>query len=167
MTKTMKNSALAVVAALALSLTICIAPAFADSGFSGNDSTTNVKYTVTEGYTVTVPADVTFTTSSKTGTGVVKAENVIIANGKTLSVTVASSNGYTLKYGTDVASSVAYTVKVGDSTTALSGTTAQQVLSVAAGTTSDQVTLNFATDGTGFTKAGEHTDTLTFSCSIS
>ena len=165
MTKTMKNSALAVVAALALSLTICIAPAFADTGFSSNDSDTKVTYTVSEGYTVTVPADVTFASESLSQTKAVSASNVIIANGKKLVVKVASTNSYALKYGDGTASSIAYTVTPAGGS-ALSGAEAQEVLSIAAGTTSGSKDLTFATNASGFTKAGDHTDTLTFTCSV-
>ena len=159
MTKTMKSFALAAMSALVLSLIIGIAPAFAD--FSFNDNSTDVKYTITETYTVTVPADITFASDNLSDAKAVNASDVVIANDKKLSIKVSSANGYALKYE---GSHVGYTVTPTGGT-ALSSTNTE-VLSVAAGTTSGQVTLNFATDGAGFTKAGDHTDTLTFSCSV-
>ena len=160
------------VVSLALALVLVLAmgiPAFAaDNGIQGGN-TTEVKYTVSETYVVTIPSAVVFTGTTLTGTGDVSASNVVLVNGHKLVVKMASANGFNLK---NEDSAIAYTVKVGDSQTALSGSDAVEVLAVTCTNmevASDTATLNFATTTAAIgaaTAAGDHTDTLTFSCEV-
>lgn len=151
---------IALMLALALTLSLGVV-AFADNGFSGNSSL-EASINTAESYVVTIPANQTVGETAKTGT--VAASNVLLQNGKKLVVTMASANGYKMAYE---GSEIPYTVKVGATT--FSGTAAQNVLVVSAGATSGSATLSFATTSAAIaaaTKAGNHTDTLTFACSV-
>ena len=159
--------------ALFLSLTLaatCGAAAFADTMINKSDEnqtgTLNVTYTTTETYTVTIPADVTLSSAAKeVSDREVKATDVLLASGSTLTVTVASANGYQLKNGT---SAIPYTCKAGNTTITADNNT---VLTVSAGTKNpDAVSLTIGTtdaDIANATLAGAHTDTLTFTCAVS
>ena len=163
-----KESIIAAIAATALCFALA-GPAFAaDLNKDTTSGTTTVTYTVSDSYTVSIPADVAFASDSLSKAGTVSASNVILVDGKTLTVKVASANGYALKCGTGTASSIAYTLTPAGGS-ALSGTDATTVLTVAAGTTSGSTNLTFATTAQNIasaTKAGDHTDTLTFTCSV-
>lgn len=120
-----------------------------------------VSYGVDEGYVVTIPADVTVSTAGVEST--LSASNVFLPDGKTLSVSVASANGFKLNYA---GSEIPYTVSVGSTQQTTATFTALSILS---GTTSGSVKLTFKTtqaDINNATKAGNHTDTLTFTCSV-
>lgn len=151
---------ISIILAVMLTLSIGIM-AFADNGISG-DNDIEVSYTTTESYTVTIPSDQTVSTTAQTGT--VSASGVLLADGNRLVVSMASANGYKMKYE---GSEIAYTASVGEKT--LSGTAAEEVLSVNSGSTSGSQNISFVTTSEAIaaaTKAGKHTDTLTFTCGV-
>lgn len=137
--------------------------AFAATDLDKNNTagSMTVSYGVDEGYVVTIPADVWVST-----TGVereLSANSVLLPDGKTLTVSVASANGFELNYA---GSKIPYTVSVGSTEQTTATFTALSILS---GTTSGSVKLTFKTtqaDIAGATKAGNHTDTLTFTCGV-
>jgi hypothetical protein len=137
---------------------------------------TEIDYTVNQSYTVNIPSDVSLNLDGNDykGSGKVKATDVRIEDGKILKVTMKSTNAgeatgsdsYKLKYGTSTASEIAYSIKKGEDNLSNGG----EVVSVSSGTVeSGEVTLNFAATSTQVaeaTKAGKHTDTLTFTVSV-
>jgi len=160
--------ALAFVLVLALSIS-----AFATgNGISGNNSgTVEVKYTVSETYVVTIPAAQTFTETTLSTEGTVAATGVKLVSTHQLQVACKSLNGYKLKTS-DGQSAIDYTVTMGASTVLTGVQEDTVVLTVAqtsAAAASDSVTLTFATttdDIAAASAAGDHTDTLTFTCSV-
>ena len=73
------------------------APIFAATITQGGEQTgeMEVSYTVGGGYTISIPTDFAVTTAGDTKT--VSASNVLLEDGKTLKVTMASANEYKLK----------------------------------------------------------------------
>ena len=142
----------------------------ADNGIDGSDTgDTNIQYIVDESYIVTIPSDVNFNTDLS-GSGTVEASDVLLPDGKQLTVTMKSNNGYgtsfNLTCGTSPVSSIPYSITVG-------GTSVSEnpfpVLTVPEGTTSKSVALTFVTTDANIakaTKSGSHTDTLTFKCEV-
>jgi len=141
----------------------------AANGIGGQTTgNTNIQYNVDESYIVTIPENVNFN-NGLSGSGTVAASNVLLVDGKKLTVTMTSANGYgtsfNLTYG-DPASSIPYTIKVGNT---LIQQASYPVLTVPAGTTTGSVTLTFATtaeDIAKATKSGLHQDNLTFTCAV-
>lgn len=133
----------------------------ADLNEGSNSGSMTVSYGVDEGYVVTIPADVTVSTAGVETN--LSASKVLLPDGKTLTVSVASANGFKLEYA---GSKIPYTVSVGNK----EQTTATfNALSITSGTTSGSVKLTFKTtqnDIDKATKAGNHTDTLTFTCGV-
>jgi hypothetical protein len=162
---------------MALALTLALSmtgTAFAADDYNiayprtSSDSTTEVKYEVSQNYTVTLPGDVAISTEGVDKT--VSASSVLIANGKTLNVKVSSSQydssaaTYKLCYE---GSNVPYTIKKGNAAI-VNNATVLSVASGAEGLTGSE-TLTFATTDENIqkaTKAGNHTDTLTFTVSV-
>lgn len=133
----------------------------ADLDKGNNVGSMTVSYGVDEGYVVTIPADVTVSTAGVETT--LSASKVLLPDGKTLTVSVASANDFKLEYA---GSKIPYTVSVGNTEQTTATFTA---LSITSGTTSGSVKLTFKTtnaDIAGATKAGNHTDTLTFTCGV-
>ena len=149
--------------ALAVML-FCLDPvtAFAaDLSEGDNVGSITVSYGVSEGYVVTIPADIVISTEGVEST--LSASSVLLPDGKTLTVSVTSQNDYNLEYAN---SKIPYAVFV-DETEQTTATF--NALSVSSGTTSGNVTMVFkTTDGdiAKATKSGNHTDTLTFTCTI-
>lgn len=163
----MKRFAAFILAAvLLLSMSVS---AFAETIDEGDSGSMEITYTTPVSYTVTIPAAQNFTASSLTKTGNVTASDVVLEYGSTLKITMKSSNNFVLKNG---ASSIAYSVTVGNAASPLSGAAgaSYNVLTVHAGTRdTSSVTLTFATTAANVnaaTLAGNHTDTLTFFCSV-
>lgn len=151
----MKNKKITIILSLIIILGMTV-PVFATQSIT-ETGTTTVSYGVSEGYTVSIPADFTVTTTATVKE--ISASNVLLEDGETLKVTMKSTNGYKLKNGT---SEIAYSIKNGE--TALTGEDVE-VLSVAAGTTSGKTELTFSTTTENInaaTLSGTHTDTLTF-----
>ena len=120
-----------------------------------------VSYGVSESYVVTIPADIAISTTGVEST--LSASSVLIPDGKTLTVSVTTQNNYNLEYANSkipYAILVNGTVQTGENFTAMS---------VASGTVADSVTMSFKTtdaDIAKATKSGNHTDILTFNCTI-
>ena len=152
------SAVLAVIMILALGIT-----AFAENGISEN-STIVVTYTTDESYVVTIPSDLSFSTNNLVQTGSVVATNVLLKSGDVLNVTMNSANDFYLVCSGD--SKIAYAVKISDEAVANDAA----VLSVNAGNTSGEAVLTFETTADNIaaaTKAGDHVDTITFTCSVS
>lgn len=136
--------------------------AFATDLNEGNNvGSITVSYGVSEGYVVTIPADVVISTTGVESA--LSASAVLIPDGKMLTVSVTSQNSYHLEYAN---SKIPYTILVDESEQTTATFTA---LSVVSGTTSDSVTMVFKTtdeDIAKATKSGNHTDILTFNCTI-
>lgn len=163
------KKALSLTLALVLAFALAI-PAFAAAettnvSISGSQPTVKVDYTTTEFFTVTIPADITLDkaqdANTLSGSANVSAVGLLAAN-KTLTVTMSTANydGETSKfYLAYEGSKINYTIKVGVTDFSQGGT----VFTMAAGSESAGATLNFAAaDITEATKAGTHSDTLTF-----
>ena len=151
----------------ALAIAAAIAPmsAFAENETGG---TTNVKFNavIEPAYTITIPANVDF--SSGTGTATIKAENVYLDTTKHKAVVVTLVDGD----NTD-ANSTTFHAKNGDSVVEYiikkDGTEIKEGDEVARFTTSDEAQtakLTFTPDATKATYAGTHTEVLTFGVSV-
>lgn len=152
---------LALVLAVIMLCSLSVTALAASLNESNKVGTVTVSYGVDEGYVVTIPADVAVSTAGVEAT--LSASHVLLPSGKTLTVTVSSANGFKLKYES---SQIPYTVSV-DNTKQTTATF--PALSILSGTTSGSVKLTFQTtaaDIAGATKAGSHTDTLTFTCGV-
>lgn len=156
---------LALVFAFALAIPAFAAAETANVSVSGSQPTVKVDYTTTEFFTVTIPADITLVkaqdANTLSGSADVSAVGLLAAN-KTLTVTMGTANydeENTKFYLAYEGSKINYTIKVGAADFSEDGT----VLTMAAGSESAEATLNFAAaDITEATKAGNHSDTLTF-----
>ena len=126
-----------------------------------NVGSITVSYGVSESYVVTIPANIAISTTGVEST--LSASSVLIPDGKTLTVTATSQNSYNLEYTN---SKIPYTVLVNGTKQTEATFTA---LSVVSGSTSGNATLVFKTtdeDIAKATKSGDHTDVLTFNCTI-
>ena len=161
----MKHTKRLLSAVMALAMVSAIAPmsAFADTEVK-QDSTKQsgdmtATYDVTAKYTVTIPAGVTLNAEAEV-TSNITAENVLIEKGKQVVVTLTSGSNTTTgstfhaKKGDSTAE---YTISAGGSTVSVGGT----VATFSNGTAKQTSTLTFSKP-TGWTEAGEHSETLTF-----
>ena len=126
-----------------------------------NVGSVTVSYGVSESYVVTIPADIVISTTGVEST--LSASSVLIPDGKTLTVSATSKNGYNLEYAN---SKIPYSVLVNETKQTEATFIA---LSVVSGSTSGNATLVFKTtdeDIAKATKSGNHTDVLTFNCTI-
>ena len=150
---------LSLVLAAILLCSISVTALATDLNEGNNVGVITVSYGVSEGYIVTIPADVSISTAGVEST--LSANSVLLPDGKTLTVSVTSENNYNLEYAN---STIPYTILVdGMEQTAETFI----ALSVISGTTSDNVTMVFKTTDENIakaTKSGNHTDTLTFTC---
>ena len=125
-----------------------------------------VKYKVGESYVCVIPENVDLNTWGIYRT--VGAEGVLLADGKTLVVTVSSENyqsalGHCVHYA---GSYIPYSMQVGERLLSANGDT---VLSIPSGTKTGEAKVKFFTTWENIdmaTKAGDHTDILTFSFAI-
>ena len=150
----------------ALLTTALAAPAFAVDITGETTGSTTLTYGVAEAFTVTIPADFSLSTTETSYT--VSASGVLIPNNEQLTVTMSSAQfDATDKYRVAYQDSfIKYTVKLDDTSLTANG---QTVLTVNAGSTSGSSTLKFSTTAENIaaaTKAGNHTDTLTFTVAI-
>ena len=161
----MKHTKRLLSAVMALAMVSAIAPmsAFADTEVK-QDSTKQsgdmtATYDVTAKYTVTIPAGVTLNAEAEV-TSNITAENVLIEKGKQVVVTLTGGSNTTTgstfhaKKGDSTAE---YTISAGGSTVSVGGT----VATFSNGTAKQTSTLTFSKP-TGWTEAGEHSETLTF-----
>ncbi len=150
---------LALAAVLLCSFSVTI---FADGLNEDNTvGSITVSYGVSESYVVTIPADIAISTSGVEST--LSASSVLIPDGKTLTVSATTQNDFNLEYAN---SKIPYTILV-DGTAQTDATFT--ALSVVSGSVSGEVTLVFKTtdaDIAKATKSGNHTDVLTFNCTI-
>lgn len=124
---------------------------------------TTVGYNAEVAYTVTIPANVTFTDTEKTVERSLLASNVMLNEGSTLKIRVASLNHFNMKYKEGY---IPYEVTINHNKTP--ETQDYTVLLIPAGETSGWAILHFTTD---LNKdhafyAGNYTDTLTFTVTI-
>lgn len=128
---------------------------------SGN---TNIDYTMEETYTVIFPANVTFTDTETSIDRGLQVTDVVLREGSSLNVNVASLNGFQMKNGEG---SIAYQfiVNHNDDRPVKTNST---VLTVIAGEKTGLAILTFTTelDKSNAPYAGRYSDTLTFTVSI-
>lgn len=155
-----------------------------ESTFSGNSDTANagatvLTYGVAQEYTVVIPADQTFTKGTDateyTASADVSASGVKIAGNEHFVLSVVSKHNWFMKDYTTVdaqgaptgpSTQVAYTAKVGTGAAFVGeGTVIDIESSTDVDGADDEVTLNFATAGTG--QEGSYRDVLTFKVAIS
>ena len=175
---------IAIVLAIVMMAAISV-PAFAAEQVStfekGETGSMTVSYGIDESYTIGIPADIDFRTQDTFTNQEVTASDVIIAAGKTLTVSVTST--YTWKMNPDVASNTAVpykvTYKLNDDQEATLTTidgAAQETPSATAVVLTAQpaegledpvdvtTTMTFTCDGTS--QAGSFSDTLTFTVAV-
>lgn len=169
----MKHTKKLLAAVMALSMVSAVAPmsAFAitqddidpDTGKATGEMTAT--YDVTAKYTVTIPAGVTLNAEADV-TSEITAENVLIEKGDQVVVKLTG--------GTNTTEGSTFHAKKGDSTaeyTISAGTPAaavsvgDTVATFSNGTAKQTSTLTFSKP-TGWTAAGEHTETLTFTIAV-
>ena len=140
---------------LVLSMCMTVSAATIDKN-SEQTATTTATYTKGEGYTVTIPADITVGGEAIS----ISAADVMIDPGETLKVSVASANSWKVKNGEEA---LAYKLNDGTADIKADDTV---VLSVAAGTATGSVDLTAELDNVTATKSGTYTDTLTFTVAV-
>lgn len=132
-----------------------------DVAAGNNTGTMTATYDVTAKYTVTIPAGVTLNADAEV-TSDITANNVLLENGKKVTVKLTG--------GSNTTSGSTFHAKKGDSTaeyTISAGTPAaavsvgDTVATFSNGTAKQTSTLTFSKP-TGWTAAGEHSETLTF-----
>lgn len=127
-----------------------------DYNTEGNKGTT-VEYTVAPTYTVTIPENVTINGTTAT----ISAEDVVVAKGKYVSVSLADDNDFSVS--TEEGATLAYTVTVGGMEIPAGG----EILAVNptnGKTGSSSVT--FAIDESAIQYAGTYTGTATFTVAV-
>jgi hypothetical protein len=167
----MKRKILATLLSLTMVLGMTCTAFAAELNSTSRSGDTKVQYTVEESYTVTIPGDISLTSSKTSDTGIVSAENVLINKDNSLTVTMSSttySNGYKLTAPSGN-SSIPYTIKTAtNSSNALEDKAV--VLKVTSGSTSGNETLTFAVDAdtvaNNAKESGNYTDTLTFTVAV-
>ena len=137
---------LAVVFALIL-VSVCVLPAFADS------MTISTGSGVTDEYQLTFPADTDIPwESSSYALGSVTATVMRLSPGKTVKVSVASANDYSLVSTTSASSKIAYTLTGADAIAFFAGDYGK----------SFPLSVSIADAQWQQAASGEHTDVLTF-----
>lgn len=126
----------------------------------------NVNYDLDTAYTVTIPASVNFTDSERTIDRPLQANGVRIEDGKALTITISSSNGFTMKHTKNSGSGIDYHLMVDQVT--IPNENHCKVLTVNAGEDSGAATLSFVTElnKDNAIYAGNYTDTITFTVSV-
>lgn len=123
----------------------------------------NIDYSVEENYIVVIPASVTFTDAEKSIDRALEVRNVILSEGSTLNVNIASLNDFMMKNGEGY---IEYKIYI--NYYSIPEKSEFTILSVKAGEPSGWAILNFVTDleKTHALYAGKYTDTLTFTVSV-
>lgn len=149
--------------ALCLCLSLGVTAMAAEITVDGNQSAnTTVTYGLEAGYTVTIPESIVIDTETHKGTATVTAEDVLLAYGETLNVTITGID--TLVDAADAANTLTY--KVGKTDGAQDVTNDTVVLAVAAGTVAGGEQELFFELTQDVTKAGAYSDTLTFTVTV-
>lgn len=165
----MKHTKRLLAAVMALTMVSAIAPmsAFAiDEAKITQDSTTKsgamtATYDVTAKYTVTIPSGVTLDAEVEV-TSDITAENVLIEKGKQVVVTLTEGSNTTTGstfHAKKGESTAEYSISAGTPAAAVS--VGDTVATFSNGTAKQTSTLTFSKP-TGWTEAGAHTETLTF-----
>ena len=167
----MKHTKKLLAAVMALSMVSAVAPmsAFAEDTVITNGTakpwTANMTatYDVDATYTVTIPASVALSASADV-TSNITASNVLLEKGKNITVTLTrgsnTESGET--FHAKMADSTAnYTISAGEGEGLTPVAVGNTVATFAAGTVLQSKTLTFS-KASGWSKAGEHTETLTF-----
>ena len=171
----MKNTRRFISAVMALAMVSAIAPM---SAFAATESTIinqetalpttkdiNVSFENAPTYTVTIPADVNFTSATATPENEVAVSDVYLDKGKSVKVTVASANDYKMILGgTDAGTFVPYSL------TSDKSDVAGEIITVASGTLntkgSGTAKLTYEITDKNIPAAGSYSDKLTFTISI-
>lgn len=166
--KKMLSVILAFVLVMSMATTVFAADAEITTG--GNQSAeTVVTYDMTEGYTVIIPESVVIDATTKKGTAIVGAENIVIAYGKTLNVTISGddyADAWELIDVADATNKVKYLIGTTEGGEDIVNESV--VLTSAAGdnwNSKVEETIYFSL-GEDVEKAGSYEDTLTFTVSI-
>ena len=134
-------------------------------GNGPNPSSTVLTYTVGEKYTWTIPSATDISTTEGALTNKVTIYG-LLADGKKVEIKVSSANGWKVQLGADN-DAVDYTLKA-DTTTLTNGSVVATLNSGSNTTDTDKLEVELKAQVTGTaTKAGAHTDTLTFTASYS
>lgn len=167
----MKHTKKLLAAVMAFAMVSAIAPisAFADTEVK-QDSTKQsgdmtATYEVEAKYTVTIPAGVTLDAEAEV-TSNITAENVLIVKGKQVVVTLTKGSNTTTGstfHAKKGESTAEYTISAGTPAAAVS--VGDTVATFSNGTAEQTSTLTFSKP-TGWTEAGEHTETLTFTIAV-
>ena len=162
--------ALAMVSAIAPMSAFAITEKDIDTTTGKATGTMTATYDVTAKYTVTIPPSAVIADTEAAATAQsIKAENVLLASGETVIVTLSEASNTTTANSTIFNakkgdSTVKYTIKAGSDTVALGGKVAEFESKAA----EQKVDMKFIKDSTSApTVAGKHTETLTFTISVS
>lgn len=139
-------------------------------GASESGGNTNFKYTVAEGYQLSIPESIDLTAVSAgdyaTGLANVSVSDIYLPRAKTLTVTLKSANGFKLIKNSGAADEVNYKISKTEGGSAISNPAA--VLSYVGGTSPNSASQNLYFLATNLPSyAGEFRDALTFSVSAS
>ena len=164
--------ALAMVSAIAPMSAFAITEKDIDTTTGKATGTMTATYDVTAKYTVTIPPSAVIADTEAAATAQsIKAENVLLASGEKVIVTLSEASNTTTANSTIFNakkgdSTVKYTIKAGagSDTVALGGKVAEFESKAA----EQKVDMKFIKDSTSApTVAGKHTETLTFTISVS
>ena len=123
----------------------------------------SVDYDLDVSYTVTIPANVTFTDTEKTADRALEAKNVVLNEGGHLDVNVTSLNNFQMVNDSGY---IDYNMQVNGSD--ISRENGVTILTVKAGETSGWAVLTFSTNLSGEHSgyAGKYSDILTFTVQV-
>lgn len=153
--------ALTMVSAIAPMSAIAITQADIDPDTGKATGTMTATYDVEAKYTVTIPAGVTLDAEAEV-TSDITAENVLLESGKQIVVTLTEGSNTTegsTFHAVKGDSTAEYTISAGTPAAAVS--VGDTVATFSNGTAKQTATLTFSKP-TGWTEAGEHSETLTF-----
>ncbi len=142
----------------------CAAEETIDQDSAVGAGTMNIEYNAGTEYTIVIPAGVTFTDSEKTAERGIEARNVILPESSSLNVSISSKNNFRMMNGV---SYIEYSLKINGNKTPDSDP--YDIMILHAGEKSGWALLDFSTelDKSGVSYAGNYSDTLTFTISIS
>ncbi len=161
--------ALAMVSAIAPMSAFAITEKDIDTTTGKATGTMTATYDVTAKYTVTIPPSAVIADTEAAATAQpIKAENVLLASGEKVVVTLSGASNTTTANSTifnakNGDSTVKYTIKAGSDTVALGG----KVAEFESKAEEQKVDMKFIKDSTSTpTVAGTHTETLTFGIAV-
>lgn len=134
-------------------------PIYAENNTSDD---TQISYTVTEQYTWTAPAAITFSSNSDTKSGTMSVTKNVIGYGKKLQIKIADDEDFKLVDSADASNTRTYKIKKGSTVLNKGGV----VLEVASGTNTSSASLTFAIDSVSVEKAGSFSGTANFISSV-